>query len=52
MQRQTTGTTTNNTSTHYDATVSATIVHLQKRVKAERNPKNIRSHAKEVIGNS
>lgn len=37
---------------HYDATVSATFVHLQTRVKAERNPKNIRSHAKEVRGNS
>lgn len=41
MQRQTTGTTTDDTSTHYNATVSATIVRLRKRVKAERNPKTL-----------
>lgn len=50
MQRPTIGTTTNDTATHYGATVSATTVHLQKRVEAQKNPKNIWSHAKEVSG--
>lgn len=47
MQCQTTGTTTDDTSTHYDATVTLFFIYRRK-VKAERNPKNIRSHAKEV----
>lgn len=38
---------TDNTSTHYDATVTLFFIYRRK-VKAERNPKNIRSHAKEV----